>query len=134
MRIIAIIMAVFMSLPGYSQRIKQLGQPNLHYYLPFILADTVKVKSLASGGTAPTTTGTTKMVVTDGAGQLSFDDIPGGGSLTSLDIQQPRTAVHHRQTFILKPLRRINYQLTATHYTSRLPAFILTQQLHWISV
>lgn len=28
---------------GVSQRIKQLGQPNLHYYLPFLRGDTVAV-------------------------------------------------------------------------------------------
>lgn len=43
------------------------------------------VANLGTGLTAPTTTGTTKMVVTDANGLLSFADIPGGGSsFTSL--------------------------------------------------
>lgn len=37
------------------------------------------VNNLASGGTAPTTTGTKKMVVSDANGLFSFDNIPGGG-------------------------------------------------------
>lgn len=43
----------------------------------------ITVPGLASGGTAPTTSGTTKMVITDANGLLSFADIPtGGGSGT----------------------------------------------------
>lgn len=42
------------------------------------------VNNLATGGTAPATTGTTKMVVTDANGLFSFADIPGGsGGVTS---------------------------------------------------
>ena len=37
------------------------------------------VSSLVTGGTAPVTSGTTKMVVTDANGQLSFKDEPSGG-------------------------------------------------------
>jgi hypothetical protein len=39
----------------------------------------VTIGRLATGGTAPTTTGTTKMVITDANGQLSFANIPSGG-------------------------------------------------------
>ncbi|MDB5478741.1 MAG: tail fiber protein, partial [Alphaproteobacteria bacterium] len=39
----------------------------------------LSISSLASGGTAPTTSGTTKMVVTDANGLLSFAAIPSGG-------------------------------------------------------
>jgi hypothetical protein len=39
----------------------------------------VTVGTLDTDLTAPTTSGTTKMVITDGNGQLSFEDIPGGG-------------------------------------------------------
>lgn len=44
-------------------------------------------RTLATGLTAPTTTGTTKMVITDANGLLSFADIPSGGSgaTTALD-------------------------------------------------
>ena len=44
-------------------------------------------RTLATGLTAPSTTGTTKMVITDANGLLSFADIPSGGSgaTTALD-------------------------------------------------
>lgn len=45
----------------------------------------VEIPILDTDGTAPTTSGTPKMVITDGTGQLSFDDIPsGGGGVTSV--------------------------------------------------
>jgi hypothetical protein len=40
----------------------------------------VTVQTLKTSGSAPTTSGTTKMVITDANGQLSFADIPSGGS------------------------------------------------------
>lgn len=40
----------------------------------------LRVSSLDTDGSAPTTSGTTKMVITDGNGELSFTDIPSGGS------------------------------------------------------
>lgn len=40
----------------------------------------VTIASLATGGTPPTTSGITQMVITDANGQLSFTSIPGGGS------------------------------------------------------
>lgn len=48
------------------------------------LTDTgyLSIKSLDTDGSAPTTSGTKKMVVTDANGQLSFDNIPGGTSYT----------------------------------------------------
>lgn len=43
---------------------------------------TVTIPGLASGGTAPTTSGTTKMVISDANGLLSFANIPSGTSYT----------------------------------------------------
>jgi hypothetical protein len=43
----------------------------------------VRIRTLDTGGTAPTVNGTTKMVITDADGQLSFADIPSGGSLSA---------------------------------------------------
>jgi hypothetical protein len=45
-------------------------------------ATSITLPSLASGGTAPTTSGTTKMVVTDANGLLSFASIPSADSFT----------------------------------------------------
>lgn len=43
----------------------------------------ILLNSLKTGSAAPTTTGTTKMVITDANGRLSFDNIPaGGGGIT----------------------------------------------------
>lgn len=39
----------------------------------------LRVSALDTDGSAPTTSGTTKMVITDGNGELSFTDIPSGG-------------------------------------------------------
>lgn len=47
-------------------------------------AGELRVNSLDTDATPPTTSGTTKMVITDANGQLSFDDIPSGGG----NIQQ----------------------------------------------
>lgn len=45
----------------------------------------VSISTLMSGGTAPSTTGTTRMVITDANGQLSFANIPTGtGTVTSI--------------------------------------------------
>lgn len=44
MRIFIIIICLLLSsLVGITQRLKRLGQPNLHYYLPFLQADTFKL-------------------------------------------------------------------------------------------
>lgn len=52
-----------------------------------------RIAALATGGTAPTPTGTIKMVITDDDGVLSFDDIPtgtgGGIELTDLSATAP---------------------------------------------
>jgi hypothetical protein len=40
----------------------------------------ILIRVLSTGLTAPTTSGTTKMVITDANGQLSFADIPSGGT------------------------------------------------------
>lgn len=45
-------------------------------------AHQIIMSSLDTGITAPTTSGTIKMVITDSNGQLSFDDIPTGGGIT----------------------------------------------------
>lgn len=45
MRKVLFILLILISAIGYGQRIKQLGQPNLHYYLPFVLSDTFKLVS-----------------------------------------------------------------------------------------
>jgi hypothetical protein len=45
----------------------------------YMQSKTVSIKSLQTTGTAPTPSGTTKMVITDDNGLLSFADIPGGG-------------------------------------------------------
>jgi hypothetical protein len=71
MRILIIIISILIAFPVIAQRDKQLGADNLNYYFPRL-----KITSLATGGTAPTTSGTTKMVITDANGQLSFADIP----------------------------------------------------------
>src|SRR5690606_19346087 len=39
----------------------------------------IEIRSLNTGNIAPTTSGTTKMVICDSNGLLSFADIPGGG-------------------------------------------------------
>jgi hypothetical protein len=46
----------------------------------FDISGSVRVSSLATGLTAPTTSGTTKMVITDSNGDLSFTDISGGNA------------------------------------------------------
>jgi ribulose bisphosphate carboxylase small subunit len=52
--------------------------------------------ALATGGTAPTTSGTKKMVVTDANGKISFDDIPGGGLTLAAGVYTPtRTNVQN---------------------------------------
>lgn len=50
----------------------------------------VIIKSLDTDATAPTTSGTTKMVITDANGQLSFTNIPtgGGDALTTNPLSQ----------------------------------------------
>lgn len=45
----------------------------------------ITMQSLDTDITAPTTSGTTKMVITDANGQLSFATIPSGGATTALD-------------------------------------------------
>lgn len=45
MRKVFFILLILVSVTGYGQRVKQLGQPNLHYYIPFVLADTFKLVS-----------------------------------------------------------------------------------------
>lgn len=45
MRIFIIILLLLTSLYGTSQRQKILGKPKLHYYLPFVLADTVRLSA-----------------------------------------------------------------------------------------
>jgi hypothetical protein len=47
-------------------------------------AGTKSFSALASGGTAPTPSGTTKMVITDANGQLSFTNLPSGGSAATV--------------------------------------------------
>ncbi len=57
------------------------GTPNSPTSVKFLSGywdNTVRLPSLDTDATAPTTSGTTKMVITDANGQLSFADIPGG--------------------------------------------------------
>jgi hypothetical protein len=55
--------------------------------------------SLATGSTAPTTIGTTKMVITDQNGQLSFDNIPSSGSSVNfVEAETPTGAVNGTNT------------------------------------
>lgn len=49
-----------------------------------------RMASLATGSTAPTTSGTTKMVISDSNGDLSFTTIPSGtGTVTSVTLTVP---------------------------------------------
>ncbi len=48
----------------------------------FDISGSLRVSRLSTSLTAPTTSGTTKMVITDTNGDLSFTDVPSGGSLT----------------------------------------------------
>jgi hypothetical protein len=50
-------------------------------------AGNIKIPLLATGLTAPTTSGTTKMVITDANGQLSFANIPSGASPAGSNTQ-----------------------------------------------
>jgi hypothetical protein len=43
MRKLLFILLILISATGYGQRIKRLGQPNLHYFIPFTLSDTFKL-------------------------------------------------------------------------------------------
>jgi len=50
----------------------------------------VKISALSTGGSAPSTTGTLKMVVVDANGKLSFDNYPSGaGTVTSVALTMP---------------------------------------------
>jgi hypothetical protein len=60
-----------------------INQPNPQQ--SFDVSGSVRISTLATGLTAPTTSGTTKMVITDANGDLSFTDVPSGGSLTIAD-------------------------------------------------
>lgn len=61
------------------------GTLNHNFYNEGVLSmrmnasNNITIPILATGGTAPTTSGTTKMVITDTNGLLSFANIPGGG-------------------------------------------------------
>lgn len=50
-------------------------------------AGNILITNLKTGSTAPTPSGTTKMVITDANGQLSFDNIPSGSGITSINSQ-----------------------------------------------
>lgn len=48
----------------------------------FVFSNDIIAVTLATSGAAPTTSGTTKMVICDNNGLLSFDNIPTGGGIT----------------------------------------------------
>lgn len=50
-------------------------------------AGNLTINTLATGGTAPTTSGTTKMVICDTAGLLSFTTVPSGSTPAGSDTQ-----------------------------------------------
>jgi hypothetical protein len=51
----------------------------------FDISGSIRVSQLSTSLTAPVTSGTTKMVITDANGDLSYTDIPAGGSITIAD-------------------------------------------------
>lgn len=53
--------------------------PTLTEKMRIMSSGNVRIASLDTDLTAPTTSGTTKMVITDANGQLSFDNIPSSG-------------------------------------------------------
>jgi hypothetical protein len=60
--------------------------PTLVKFLSGYWDNTVRLPSLDTDATAPTTSGTTKMVITDANGQLSFTTIPTSGSATFIGL------------------------------------------------
>lgn len=68
--------------PLVSQDLLGIGSYG-NYKLKLAANGNISLVSLKTLNTAPTTTGTTKMVVTDELGQLSFAAIPSGGSGSS---------------------------------------------------
>jgi hypothetical protein len=60
-----------------------INQPNPQK--EFDVSGSIRISQLSTSLTAPVTSGTTKMVISDANGDLSFTDIPAGGSITIAD-------------------------------------------------
>lgn len=65
---------------NFGKRTDAFGTPAIQFTVKH--NGVINIPSLVSGGTAPTTSGTTKMVITDANGDISFKDEPAGGGVT----------------------------------------------------